>query len=94
MVAGQCTACGEKLADYERSGRLGGVLTLLVAAILILAALGFDEWVQPPIWVHALIWAPLTIGAVLFALRLYKTIGVYREFEKKRAAPVRREPRE
>ncbi|MEM1195182.1 MAG: DUF983 domain-containing protein [Pseudomonadota bacterium] len=93
QIAGQCGSCKEPLAELERGGRLAGLLTILVAALLIVCALAFDEWVRPPIWLHAVLWVPLTIGAVLGALRVFKTASVYREFEKRRVAGAQRKPR-
>jgi len=73
------------LASLERGGRLAGLLTILISALLITAALALDEFVRPPLWVHVILWAPLTVGAVLMSLRLFKTISVYRQHEAKRS---------
>lgn len=80
QVAGECRACGLELAALERGGRLAGLITIAIAALLITAALALDEWLRPPIIVHALLWLPLTIGAVLGALRVFKGLSVYRSF--------------
>ena len=66
MVAGECSHCHEPLAELELGGRIAGLITLIVAGALIIAALGVDELLRPPLWVHVIVWAPLTIGAVLF----------------------------
>lgn len=84
-VAGECAACGQPLAGLERGGRLSGLLTILIAALLITAAYALDEWVRPPLWVHVILWTPLTIGAVLGGLRLFKAASVYRQYEAKRS---------
>lgn len=62
----------------ERGARLAGLITILIAALLITAALALEEFVRPPILVHVLIWVPLTFGFVLGTLRLFKTASVYR----------------
>lgn len=80
QVAGECRACGLELAALERGGRLAGLLTILIAALLITGALALDEWLRPPLIVHLLVWPPLTIGGVLGALRVFKGLGVYRSF--------------
>ncbi|MDJ0977062.1 MAG: DUF983 domain-containing protein [Erythrobacter sp.] len=87
QVAGTCRACAQPLAELERGGRLAGLLTLLIAALLITAAIALDEYARPPIWVHVILWAPLTVGAVLGALRLFKTASVYRRYEAAQAKP-------
>jgi uncharacterized protein (DUF983 family) len=80
QIAGECTLCGEPLAPLERGGRLAGLITILVAALLVTAAFALDSWLRPPLWVHVLVWAPVTIGGVLMALRLFKTASIYRHF--------------
>ena len=80
MVADGCRVCGGELASLERWGRLAGILTILLTAVIIGAAIALDEAVRPPIWIHLLLWVPITIGGVLMALRLLKTAGVYRSY--------------
>ncbi|MEO1648812.1 MAG: DUF983 domain-containing protein [Pseudomonadota bacterium] len=79
-VAGQCPACGQELAALERGGRLAGLLTIAVAALLITAAITVEELLRPPLWLQVIVWAPLTVAAVLGGLRLFKTASVYQEF--------------
>ncbi len=62
----------------ERGGRLAGILTIVIAGLLIGAAIALDIYVRPPIWVHVVLWVPLTVGSVLGGLRLLKTASVYR----------------
>lgn len=78
QIADTCRVCGLDLGAMERWGRLAGILTIVIAAALIAAALALDTYVRPPIWVHVALWVPLTIASVLGALRLMKTAGVYR----------------
>ncbi len=94
MVADQCGECGLKLGELEPTGRaVPLLLTVWVIAILICAAMFLELEVRPPMWVHVVVWAPLTIGLELFALRVYKTRGVYIAYEKRRTAYVQSEPR-
>lgn len=79
----ECSACGLDIHALERGGRFVGVVTMLLALVLIMAALGIDEWLRPPLWLSLMIWAPVTIGSVVFALRFYKTMWVYHEFEER-----------
>ncbi len=82
-LAEECRACGLDFHALERGGRFVGVVTMLLALMLIMAALGIDEWLRPPLWLSLLVWGPVTIGAVVFALRFYKTMWVYHEFEER-----------
>lgn len=58
------------------------MVTMLLALALILAALGVDEWLRPPLWASLLFWGLVTAGAVIFALRFYKTMWVYHQYEE------------
>ena len=81
-LADGCSACGLDILGLERGGRFVGVVTMLLALVLILAALGVDEWLRPPLWASFLFWGPVTVGAVIFGLRFYKTMWVYHQFEE------------
>lgn len=82
-LADACAACGLDIINLERGGRFVGVVTMLLALVLILAALGEDEWLRPPLWASLLFWGPVTVGSVIVALRLYKTMWVYHQYEER-----------
>ncbi len=81
QIAPECGACGLELAPLAHGGRLAGLVTMILAALLMTAAVLIDEALRPPIWLQALIWAPLTVAVVLGALRLFKTAFVYQAYE-------------
>mgnify|MGYP005853669881 CR=1 FL=1 len=83
VLADECAACGLDIIALERGGRFVGVVTMLLALALILAALGVDEWLRPPLWLSLLFFAPLTVGAVIGGLRFYKTMWVYHQYEER-----------
>lgn len=94
MVAEECSTCAIPLGELEPSGRFVPLLlTVWVIVILICSALALDNMVAPTLWVHVALWAPLTIALELFALRAYRTHGVYRAYERQRTAFVQSEPR-
>jgi len=81
-LADQCSNCGLDLLALERGGRFVGIVTMLLALVLILAALGVDEWLRPPLWASLLFWGPVTVGSVIFGLRFYKAMWVYHQYEE------------
>lgn len=83
QLAETCSNCGLDVLSLERGGRFVGVLTMLLALALILAALGVDEWLRPPLWASLLFWGPVTVGTVILALRLWKTMWVYHQYEER-----------
>ncbi|PKP95567.1 MAG: hypothetical protein CVT75_01320 [Alphaproteobacteria bacterium HGW-Alphaproteobacteria-14] len=81
-LAGQCSDCGLDVCKLERGGRFVGVITMLLALALILAALGVDALLRPPLWLSLLFWGPVTVGIVIGSLRFYKTMWVYHQYEE------------
>jgi len=81
-VAMECSNCKLDFAKYERGGRFGGMLTAIVAIVLILIAYLIEATLRPPLWLQAAFWAPVTVGTVIYALRLFKTTLLYAAFEK------------
>jgi uncharacterized protein (DUF983 family) len=83
QLADVCSACGLDIISLERGGRFVGVVTMLTALVLILAALGVDEWLRPPLWASLVFWGPVTVGSVIAGLRLYKAMWVYHQYEER-----------
>ncbi|MBA4007631.1 MAG: hypothetical protein C0486_02475 [Erythrobacter sp.] len=83
QLADECANCELDILSLERGGRFVGVVTMLLALVLICAALGVDEWLRPPLWATFLFWGPVTIASVVFALRFYKTMWVYHQYEER-----------
>ncbi len=64
-VADVCPACGEELF-HHRADDAPPYLTILVMGHLILAAVvGIDLAYGWPLWLHALVWLPVTVVACL-----------------------------
>ena len=80
-VAMTCPACELDFTRYERGGRFGGMLTAIVAIVLIMLAYGVEATLRPPLWLQAAFWAPVTVGTVIYSLRLFKTVLLYAAFE-------------
>ncbi len=80
-IALSCDKCGLALTELERGGRLAGLVTILVAALLIGLAMAADIYLRPPFWLQVVVWAPVTMAVVIGTLRLYKTVLLYRQYE-------------
>jgi uncharacterized protein (DUF983 family) len=89
----RCGACGLDYSRYNVGDGPAAFLTLIIGALLIVAALSLDAVFQPPLWVHLILWVPLTIAAVLYGLRVGKAALLASEHQRK-AAEGRREDEE
>ncbi len=86
-IALTCSDCGLDLGAHERGGRLAGIVTALLAIVLMLIAVGIETTFRPPIWLQAAFWAPITVFGVIGALRLFKTTLLYAAYNKHETNP-------
>ncbi len=82
-VAPSCDACGYDLAKAD-SGDGPAVFVILIAGFLCAFAMLFTEIAfSPPIWVHVLIFLPLTLGVCLGLLRPLKGVMLAAQFSNR-----------
>ena len=82
--APSCRACGLDLGAFNVGDGPAAFLTLIVGALITGLAITTELSLQPPFWVHILLWIPLTAAAVIGALRVAK--GVLLALEYRNAA--------
>ncbi|WP_435418132.1 DUF983 domain-containing protein [Parerythrobacter aurantius] len=79
-LAPQCSACR---LDYDRFNVGDGpaaFLILLVGALVTGLAVWLQVAVDPPWWLHVLLWLPLTIALTMAGLRLAKAALLASEY--------------
>jgi uncharacterized protein (DUF983 family) len=71
-VAAQCTACGLSFAGHD-SGDGPAVFVIFILGFGIVGLAGVVEYLYtPPLWLHAVLWLPLTLGSTVLLLRPLK----------------------
>lgn len=70
----KCRACGLDFDRFNVGDGPAAFLTLIVGAVILGLALAVDANLKPPMWVHVLLWVPLTVAAVVGALRVSKAL--------------------
>ena len=81
----KCSACG---LDYSfaDSGDGPAVLVILVAGFILLGAAVYVEFTfSPPVWVHIILWLPLSLAVCLGLLRWMKGVLVALQYTNKAA---------
>ncbi len=82
-VAPACAACGADLSAAD-SGDGPVVFVILIVgglvAFLALYAIFTTNW---PIWLHLMIWLPLSVGLSLVAMRVFKSLLITAQFHFK-----------
>jgi uncharacterized protein (DUF983 family) len=82
-IAPRCEACGFDLAKAD-SGDGPAVFVIMIAGFLVAFAALFTEIAyRPPIWVHLVVWLPMTLVVCLLLLRPVKGVMVAAQFKNK-----------
>jgi uncharacterized protein (DUF983 family) len=68
----RCRACGLDFTTFNVGDGPAAFLTLGVGAIVVILALTTDFTIRPPLWVHVLLWVPITFVGVVGSLRIAK----------------------
>lgn len=87
-VADRCRACGFDLKAADSGDGPAVFIVLAVGCIVVFAALFVDIAYRPPIWVHLVLWLPLTVVLALGFLRPFKGVLVALQFHH-RASEIR-----
>jgi uncharacterized protein (DUF983 family) len=83
-----CTSCGLDYAFIDAGDGPAVFVIMIAGAIVVACALIVEVKYQPPFWVHAALWAPLTLAVTLWPLRAMKSLLIALQFHHK-AAPGR-----
>jgi uncharacterized protein (DUF983 family) len=70
--ADRCARCGLNYTAFNVGDGPAALLTLVIGALIIIFALMLDSAVRPPLWVHVIIWVPVTAAMTVYALRVSK----------------------
>ena len=80
-VVPRCAHCDLDLRVHD-SGDGPAVLVIFLLGLLIVPlAVWFEFRVAPPIWVHALVWIPVILGATIGLLRMGKGVLIAQQYK-------------
>jgi len=71
-VVDRCAACGEELHHHRADDAPPYFTIVIVGHIIVGLVLSTEVAFAPPLWVHTVLWVPLTIIAALACLRPIK----------------------
>ncbi|WP_176597303.1 MULTISPECIES: DUF983 domain-containing protein [Sphingobium] len=81
--AGSCRSCGLDYGQFNVGDGPAAFLTLIIGAVMVAMALILELKVHPPLWLHILLWTPLTVAAVIGSLRVAKGALLILEYRNK-----------
>ena len=91
LFASRCRGCGLDFSAFNVGDGAAAFLTLIVGAVVSALAIWLQLRVEPPFWVHIVLWVPLTTFAVLAGLRYGKSKLLAAEYRRK-AGEARNQP--
>lgn len=81
--APMCEGCGLDYDQFNVGDGPAAFLTLIVGTLMVILALTLELNLRPPLWVHVLLWTPLTTVAVIACLRLAKGVLLTLEYHNR-----------
>jgi len=89
--APRCRVCGLDFESYNVGDGPAAFLTMIIGALIVVAAILVDFAFAPPFWVHVILWVPITGAAVVFGLRIAKAALLASEHQRQAAEGRRAE---
>lgn len=80
-VADACPACGEELHHHRADDFPAYLVIVIVGHIVVGLTLVVEATFAPPLWLHALIWLPLTTAMALALIQPVKGLVVGFQWE-------------
>ena len=90
--APRCRSCGLDVSGFNVGDGPAAFLTLIIGALVSALAIWLQLAVEPPFWVHIVLWLPLTTFAVIAGLRYGKAKLLAAEYRRKAGEAQRRAP--
>ncbi|GGC24725.1 membrane protein [Novosphingobium marinum] len=80
--APRCRVCTLDFDRFNVGDGPAAFLTLIVGAIIVIGAVWLQLAVEPPFWVHVLLWVPLATLGVIWGLRAGKAALLAAEYQR------------
>ena len=81
--ASACSACGLDFAAFNVGDGPAAFLTLILGTLVVAMAITLELTVHPPLWVHFLLWLPVTWAGVVGSLRVAKAALIAAEYRNR-----------
>ncbi|RCS23374.1 DUF983 domain-containing protein [Phyllobacterium salinisoli] len=84
-MARSCSKCGLDYSFSDSGDGPAAFVILIVGFLVVGLALWMEVTINPPLWLHFVLWVPLTIGLSLVLLRWIKGILITLQYRNKAA---------
>jgi uncharacterized protein (DUF983 family) len=80
-----CAVCGLDFSGADTGDGFAVPILIVLGAIVVGAAFWVDKNFAPPLWVHAVIWPPVTLALVVLMTRYIKSFLAVQQFRTRRS---------
>lgn len=78
--ADRCSGCGLDFTRFNVGDGPAAFLTLILGALVVAGAITLELTLHPPLWLHMLIWIPVTAAGVIWSLHVAKAALLAAEY--------------
>ncbi len=78
--AERCSHCELDFTRFNVGDGPAAFLTLILGTLVVAMAITLELTVHPPLWLHMLIWIPVTLAGVVLSLRAAKAALLAAEY--------------
>ena len=82
-LAESCSVCGLDLRKADSADGPAVFVIFILGFLMVPMALLFEAAVEPPLWLHVVIWPPLILGGSLALLRPMKGVMIALQYHHK-----------
>ena len=90
--APRCRACGLDFTRFNVGDGPAAFLTLIIGTLVMTLAIWLQLAADPPVWLHLVLWIPLTTIGVIIGLRLTKGALMWSEYRQRAGEAVSSTP--
>jgi uncharacterized protein (DUF983 family) len=76
-----CRVCGLDFSAFNVGDGPAAFLTLILGTLVVIMAITLELTLHPPLWLHMLIWIPVTAAGVIGSLRIAKAALIALEYK-------------
>ena len=80
-VADTCDLCGLNFEGQDAGDGPAVFIILILGFFVVGMAVLFEVVVAPPMWLHLLLWSPVTIGGSIGLLRPFKAVMIALQYK-------------
>jgi uncharacterized protein (DUF983 family) len=84
-IAQRCSVCGLDLSRVDTGDGFVVPILMVLGAIIVGSAMWVDFTYTPPLWVHAVVWPPVTIGLAVVMTRYLKSFLAVQQYHTRKS---------